>query len=74
MFACRSRGRLSEVIALGLWTTARIAVLIKSELGVSYHPDHIGRLMHDLGWTPQKSERRALERNKEEIERWKQKE
>jgi transposase len=48
--------------------------LIKSEFGVSYRPDHIGRLMHDLGWTPQKPERRALEHNEEEIERWKQKE
>jgi len=47
--------------------------MIESEFGVSYHPDHIGRLMHDLGWTPQKPERRALERNEEEIERWKQK-
>ena len=40
--------------------------------GVRYHPDHIGRLMHTLGWTPQKPERRALERDEEEIERWKQ--
>jgi len=36
--------------------------------------DHIGRLMHSQGWTPQKPERRALERNEEEIERWKQEE
>ena len=68
------KGPLAQGYRTNLWTTARIAALIESEFGVSYHPDHIGRLMHDLGWTPQKPERRALERNEEEIERWKQKE
>jgi transposase len=67
------KGPLAQGYRTNLWTTARIAKMIESEFGVSYHPDHIGRLMHDLGWTPQKPERRALERNEEEIERWKQK-
>lgn len=57
-----------------LWTTARIAELVRSEFGVEYHRDHVGRLMHSLGWSPQKPERRALERNEDEIARWKQKE
>jgi hypothetical protein len=52
----------------------RIAEVVEREFGVSYHPDHIGRLMHSLGWTPQKPEARALEREEVEIERWKQKE
>jgi len=54
-----------------LWTTARIAELIRREFGVEYHRDHIGRLLHSLGWSVQKPERRALERNEEAIERWK---
>jgi transposase len=29
--------------------------------------------MHGLQWSPQKPERRALERNEQAIERWKQK-
>lgn len=48
------KGPLAQGYRTNLWTTARIAALIESEFGVSYHPDHIGRLMHDLGWTPQK--------------------
>jgi transposase len=39
-----------------LWTTARIAKMVEREFGVSYHPDHIGRLIHSLGWTPQMPE------------------
>src|SRR5207253_4925608 len=42
-----------------LWTTARIAELIRREFGVQYHRDHVGRLMHGLNWSPQKPERRA---------------
>ena len=56
-----------------LWTTARIAELIGHEFGVQYHRDQVGRLMHSLNWSPQKPKRRALERNDEAIEHWKQK-
>ena len=57
-----------------LWTTARIAELIEREFGVTYHRDHVGRLMHNLGWSHQKPKRRALERNENNIEQWKRKE
>jgi transposase len=56
-----------------LWTTARIAALIRREFGVGYHRDHIGRLMHSLNWSHQKPERRAVERDEPAIERWKRK-
>ena len=68
------KGPMAAGYRTNLWTTARIAKLVENEFGVIYHPDHIGRLLHSLGWTPQKPERRALERDEEEIERWKQKE
>jgi transposase len=68
------KGPMAQGYRTNLWTTPRIAEMVEREFGVCYHPDHIGRLMHSLGWTPQKPERRALERNEEEIERWKQEE
>ena len=67
------KGAMAAGYRTNLWTTARIAEMVEREFGVGYHPDHIGRLMHSLGWTPQKPERRALERDEDEIERWKQK-
>ena len=67
------KGPMAQGYGTNVWITARIAELVEREFGVSYHPDHIGRLMHSFGWTPQKPERRALERNEDEIERWKQK-
>jgi transposase len=56
-----------------LWTTARIAEVIRREFGVDYHRDHVGRLMHGLNWSPQKPETRALERDEAAIQRWKRK-
>jgi transposase len=53
-----------------LWTTTRIAEVIRGTFGVDYHPAHVGRLMHQLGWTPQKPERRARERDEGKIRKW----
>jgi len=53
-----------------LWTCPRVAQLIYSCFGVRYHVDHIGRLLHSLGWSPQKPQRKAVERNEEQIQRW----
>lgn len=56
--------------ATDLWTGARVAEVIRDRLGVDYHIDHIGRLLHALGWSPQKPTRRALERDEVVIARW----
>jgi transposase len=56
-----------------LWTTARIAEFIRIQFGIQYHRDHVGCLMHSLNLSPQKPERRALERDENAIERWQQK-
>ena len=63
-------GPLAAGFATDLWTCARVALVIQREFGVSYHPDHVGRILHDLGFTPQKPQRRARERNEAAIERW----
>ena len=68
------KGPLAQGYRTNLWTTARIAELVEREFGVRHHRDHIGRLMHSLGWSPQKPERRALERDEEEIAGWKREE
>lgn len=53
-----------------LWTTARVAEVISRRFGVDYHRDHVGRLLHQLGWSHQKPERRAVERDEAAIARW----
>lgn len=68
------KGAIAQGYSTELWTTARIAEVIEQEFGVTYHRDHVGRLLHSLGWSHQKPERRALERNEGAIEHWKRKE
>jgi transposase len=53
-----------------VWTQKRVATVIKREFGVSYHPDHIGRLLRAIGWSVQMPIERASERNDAAIERW----
>jgi len=65
------KGPLAHGYPTNLWTTARIAELITRQFGVSYHRDHVGRLMHRLGWSHQKPESRAVERDEAAIQRWK---
>src|SRR5215208_463493 len=76
------RARLPELLAQGaeahgfrgeLWTCERVAVLIRREFGVSYHPAHVSRVVRALGLSLQKPQRRAEQRDEEAIEHWKEK-
>jgi transposase len=55
-----------------VWTRARSATVIRQEFGVAYHPDHIGRLLQQNGWTNQKPEERATQRDEEAIAAWRE--
>jgi transposase len=67
------KGPLAHGYNTNVWTTARIAEVIRREFGVSYHQDHVGRLMHSLDWSHQRPEKRAVERDEQAIENWKRK-
>lgn len=75
----RSRTQLERSLLRGaracgfptdLWTCPRVGEVIRRQFGVRYHVDHIGRLLHSLGWSPQKPERRGRERDEKAIQRW----
>ena len=52
------------------WTQKRVRQVIDQEFGVHYHRNYIGRLLKDLGWSVQKIEPRAIERDEELIRAW----
>src|SRR5208337_2009446 len=54
-----------------IWTTHRVATLIHRKFSIDYHFTHVARILHALNWSPQKPERRALERNEVAIQKWK---
>ena len=55
-----------------LWTLRRIAELIEERFGVTYHPSHVWKILQALGWSCQKPERRARERDEQAIEDWRE--
>jgi transposase len=58
--------------ATDLWTLKRIVRLIHTDFGVRY--THVGvwkLLRHDFGWSYQKPQRRALQRDEKAIASWK---
>jgi len=64
-------GPLAAGYRTDLWTLNRVAKVIDQQFGVQYHPSHVWKLLVGLGWSCQKPERRALQRNEEEIAHWK---
>jgi transposase len=58
-----------------LWTTERVGALIHRHFRLRFHHDHVGRFLRQrLGWTPQKPERRARERDEKAILDWQSRE
>ena len=73
------RQKLVEILLAGpraagfandLWTCPRVAHVIERRFGVRYHPSHVWKLLRKLGWSCQKPEQRARERNEEAIRHW----
>ena len=73
------RGKLATLLLKGprchgfateLWTLDRVKEVIAREFGVSYHPSQVWRILVALGWSSQKPECRARERDEEAIARW----
>ncbi|AXQ27700.1 IS630 family transposase [Solimonas sp. K1W22B-7] len=64
------KGAQASGFATDLWTCPRVAELIQQRFGVEYHVHHVARLLHGLGFSPQKPTRRAVERDEEAIQQW----
>lgn len=64
------RGARHAGYATDLWTCPRVTKLIRKKFGVVYHARYVPRLLRAMGWSPQKPERRARERDEDAIRRW----
>jgi transposase len=56
--------------ATPLWTLKRVRQWIERTFGVRYSEVHVWRLLGQLGFSNQKPDRRALERDPAAIEHW----
>jgi len=64
------QGPQAQGYETNLWTLQRIASVIEKLFGVSYHPGHVWKLLRQLGWSCQRPERRAAERDETTVRRW----
>jgi len=53
-----------------LWTAKRVAELVRTKLGVAFHPNYLREWLTKRNHTPQKPARRAKQRNPEAIAAW----
>jgi transposase len=65
------KGPLAAGYRTDLWTVARIAKLIHRRFHITYHPGHVWKILRALGWSCQKPERRATQRDEKAIAHWK---
>jgi len=68
------RGARAAGFSTDLWTLERVAEVIKREFGVAYHPGHVWYILRGMGWSCQKPERRARERDEEAVRAWREEE
>jgi len=64
------KGPAAQGYKTQLWTLPRTADLIEDLTGVHYHPGHVWRILGKLGFSCQRPERRAIERDEAAIRQW----
>lgn len=67
------KGALQAGFATELWTVKRVRALVAREFGVEYSNTGCWELLRNLGFSPQKPEKRATQRNEQAIVDWKRK-
>lgn len=54
----------------GVWTSTMITRVIKEEFGVSYHPGHVRKLLHKLGFSVQRPKRLLAKADTQKQDKW----
>ena len=54
----------------GIWTSAMITWVIVQEFGVHYHPGHVRKLLHELGFSMQRPRRVLAKADPKLQDRW----
>ena len=63
-------GPVAYGLDCGVWTSPMIAWLIEEEFGVAYHPGHVRKLLHGLGFSVQRPRRVLARADPDAQQRW----
>lgn len=64
-------GAMAAGYGTELWTLKRVRLLIEKRFGIKYSDVNVWRILGAMGFSSQKPEKRAIERNAEAVEHWK---
>ena len=53
-----------------LWTSPMVTELIRMRFEVKYHPGNVRKILRQMGFSPQKPVKRAVQRDEEAISKW----
>ena len=67
------QGAMAHGFPTELWTLPRVGRLIEVRFGLRYSEPHVWRILRQLGFSPQRPSKRALERDADAIREWKRK-
>jgi len=54
----------------GIWTSPMISWVIEEEFGIEYHPGHVRKILHDIGFSVQRPKRVLARADAAERDRW----
>lgn len=64
------KGPAAHGFSTNLWTLRRVAEVIRRYFGVQYDPSGVWHLLGGIGWSCQKPEKKARERDEQAIATW----
>jgi transposase len=63
-------GPVAYGLDTGIWTSPMIGWVIEEEFGVAYHPGHVRKLLHELGFSQQRPRRVLARADAAAQDRW----
>lgn len=54
----------------GIWTSPMVARVIEDEFSVAYHPAHVSKILHELGFSVQRPRKILARADQEKQSRW----
>ena len=63
-------GPVAYGLNTGVWTSPIIARIIEEEFGVCYHPGHVRKLLHALGYSVQRPTTRLVQADPKQRNKW----
>lgn len=63
-------GPVAYGLDTGVWTSPMIAWVMQEEFGVDYHPGHVRKLLHEIGFSVQRPKRILARADRAQQDRW----